>query len=391
MIRLALAALLAATLAAAGAADAIDVPLELAEGIGDLTGSCFIRGVRLSLAPPDGIELPPIEGSAQYGSLRVADGTVHLALDLRPNDAVLYLSGADIDRLAPVEWEHVLIDGTFLARPTLALRYEDADEPVPYRMNVMWNPYVPGLVTFCRDTYRTGEVVLGGRAARLAVIDEDSDGRYDPLDSGTLLIDTDGDGRLLATADSHERYTLSEPFWFDGAVYEVTAVARDGSWIRFEPSSADVPTKHPLLPGFPAPPFEALDADGSLVSVDSLRGRVIVLDFWAGWCTPCIVEMPALLRLSRDLGPRGVDVIGINIDRTEEAFRSAVVEHSATYRQIYDGPDGPIAGTYRVSGIPMVYVIDADGVIRARDLRGAALFSAVEALLEERESGAKAP
>ena len=76
----------------------------------------------------------------------------------------------------------------------------------------------------------------------------------------------------------------------------------------------------------------------------------------------------------------GVVVIGIDLDRSEESFTQAVADYDLSYRQIYDGPDGPISDLYRISGIPMLYLIDQEGIIRGKDLRGEELLQAVQAL-----------
>ncbi len=164
-------------------------------------------------------------------------------------------------------------------------------------------------------------------------------------------------------------------------------MAADGSWAEIETAAAPVLPKPPLLEGFPAPGFTALDAQGTPIDVALLRGRIVLLDFWAAWCAPCLEELPTIAGIHEFLSEQGVVVLGVNLDRSDTAFRGALARLALPYVQIYDGSDGPISSLYRISGIPMTYLIGRDGVIRARGLRGQALVAAIEALLgEEPES-----
>ena len=79
----------------------------------------------------------------------------------------------------------------------------------------------------------------------------------------------------------------------------------------------------PLGIGFPAPDFSAVDADGEKLSLSSLAGKIVVLDFWASWCAPCSDELPHVEAIASNYADRGVVVIGINRDRSEGAFTGA--------------------------------------------------------------------
>lgn len=356
--------------------------MELAyvDDITALTDRCCIRAIVL-----DGALLTDDEGEPYevfIGRLELVEGGHTVQIMAEPESPVLR---ADLDgagELVRTEWERVLLDGSFLANVSLTLTYGDGEESA-YRLFLMWTPFLPTMMTFCRNSYREGDVTLADRAVRVAVVDADTDGRYDQLDGGVLLIDTDGDGELLATGDSHERFFLDESFNVDGVPYGVDSVSEDGSWIRVEESTEWVPAKAPLLPGFAAPGFSAMDSSGQTVSLSAFRGGVVVLDFWAGWRNPCIEELPTLRQLLAELGDRGVAVLGINVDRTPGEFDDAVAEHGIDWPQIYDGPNGPISTLYRIEGIPMTYLIDADGVIVSRGLRGERLLDAMADTLGE--------
>lgn len=372
----------------AAAAAGYEADLSYAEGIIELTGACFIRGIKLETDPPGEVEWPEAEGEAHYGAIQLALESHPVMIDRTEERIWLYVDADRSGTLAPFDWERMLANGSLLASVPLEIAYED-QSTAPYRLFLMWSILTPTVLTYCRDTYREGTIDLDGRTYDLVVVDEDTDGRYDRLEGGILLIDADEDGELLASSDSHERFELNAPFNLGGIVYQVVSVTPDGTHIRMERSDEDVPPKPALLVGFPAPDFETVDSDDHPVSLGRLRGSIVVLDFWAGWCGPCITELPMLKGIVEEFADDGVILLGINLDRSHAEFVAAVAEHGIDYRQVYDGPDGPINTLYRIEGIPMTYIIDREGVIHGRGLRGQQLRAAVEALVaaEEDDSG----
>lgn len=373
-----------------GGAVGYEADLSYVEGIIELTGACFIQGVKLESDPPELVAWPEAQGEALYGEFRLAEGGHAVMIDRLNDRILLYVDPNGSAESVLFEWDRVLADGSLLASVPLELSFSDGAS-APYRLFVMWRGLTPTVLAYCRDTYREGVIGLKDRPYKLAVIDEDTDGQYDALDGGVLLIDADGDSRLLASSDSHERFRLNEPFNLAGTVYRVRAVAADGSSIQVDISDEDVPPKPALLVGFPAPLFELTDVGGENIAIETLRGQIVVLDFWAGWCGPCIAELPTLETIHQRFADEGVSVLGINLDRSVEEFEEALTQHGIVYRQVYDGPDGPINTLYRIEGIPMTYVIDPDGVIRGRGLRGAQLLEQVESLLAEKKDGAGDP
>jgi thiol-disulfide isomerase/thioredoxin len=347
----------------------------------ELTSTCSPQGVKLEASSPGDVLWPEHSENALYGFIPLAEGRHPLMVNRDAQGSVLYVDANLSGELQQFDWQRVLLDGSFLASVPFQIQYTE-EQTVSYRAFVLWNPSIPTVVTYCRDSYRIGEIELADRIYSLAVVDEDSDGRYDDLDSGTLLLDTDRDGEFLLMSDSHEIFLLSEPFNLAGVVYEVAAMARDGSWIEIAESDAVVEPKYPLLVGFPATLFEGIDSNGNAFSLEALRGSVLVLDFWASWCGPCLAELPTLSALSDEFAASGVRVIGINLDRSESAFRAGIEDHEISYLQIYDSDRGPIGSLYRIAGIPMTYVIDRDGMITARGLRGSALNEIIRELVQ---------
>jgi len=355
--------------------------LEYAGGIASISSGCFPRGIRLVQEPLAGVDWPEPEGDPYYGALQFGEGIHAILVDAVDDRFELYVDLDASGELVWTSWERFLPDGSLVASVPFSIQHGNG-EAVPYRMFLIWSRFTPTILSYCRDHYRTGTVQLEDGEYLIAVLDEDSDGRYDTLANGTLIVDSDGDGRFLTTSDSHEVFALDEAFNLHGLVYEVSQVSVDGSWIEFVLSDEEVDEKLPLLVGFEAPVFEVEDAHGEPLSLAALRGVIVVLDFWAGWCGPCIYELPTMNRMHRELADAGVTILGINLDRSEIAFEQAVAEYAIPYRQVFDGGNGPLADLYRIIGIPMTYVIDQEGIIVARGLTGDNLRVAVEGLLE---------
>jgi len=119
-----------------------------------------------------------------------------------------------------------------------------------------------------------------------------------------------------------------------------------------------------LAPGASAPPFTAARLDGGTLSLASLRGRVVLLDFWAVACPPCRIEMPRLEEIHRRHAGRGLEVVGVTeMDPPRDAAVRAVAEAGATYPIVLD-PGGRIAALYGIETHPTTLVIDARGRVR---------------------------
>jgi cytochrome c biogenesis protein CcmG/thiol:disulfide interchange protein DsbE len=117
--------------------------------------------------------------------------------------------------------------------------------------------------------------------------------------------------------------------------------------------------------GRTAPAFSLERLDGGHLSLDELRGRPVVLNFWASWCLPCREEAALLTKLAADHADRGVAVIGVVYQDDATSAADFMRRYGQTYPGLID-PSGRTAIDYGVFGIPETYFIDAGGVIRAR-------------------------
>jgi cytochrome c biogenesis protein CcmG/thiol:disulfide interchange protein DsbE len=118
----------------------------------------------------------------------------------------------------------------------------------------------------------------------------------------------------------------------------------------------------PLGAGQPAPDFELTTFDGQNYSLQGLRGQVVVVNFWASWCVPCLDEAPVLEAAWRQYKDQGVVFIGVDYVDTETEAKAFLSRFDITY------PNGPDLGTkvsqaYRITGVPETYIVGRDGAL----------------------------
>ena len=137
--------------------------------------------------------------------------------------------------------------------------------------------------------------------------------------------------------------------------------------------------------GKPMPNFTATDLDGNPISLQDYRGKVVLLDFWAVWCGPCIVEMPNIKRTYSKYKDKGFDIIGINLDTNEKRLRNYLKKNDIAWRQVFSGKGwkSPVSQQYRIRRIPAPWLIDRDGTLITKHAGGKALERLVAEALKE--------
>ena len=127
--------------------------------------------------------------------------------------------------------------------------------------------------------------------------------------------------------------------------------------------------------GETAKDFTVQDSDRK-VSLSQFRGQVLVLNFWATWCPPCIEETPSLEMMQERMRSRGVVVLGVSIDVDADAYHRFLQQKSINFLTVRD-PEQKVATMYGTTGWPETYIIDRDGVVR-RKLVGAVDWNSPE-------------
>jgi cytochrome c biogenesis protein CcmG/thiol:disulfide interchange protein DsbE len=114
--------------------------------------------------------------------------------------------------------------------------------------------------------------------------------------------------------------------------------------------------------GDTAPDFKLVTEDGKTFTRANFGGKLLVLNFWASWCTPCLEEVPSLDVFQREFGRQGVVVLGVSVDKNEKLYRSFLEQFRVSFETARD-PSWDIATSYGTFQLPETYVIDQSGKV----------------------------
>ncbi len=395
----------------------------VSSGAAEKSGGYVPQRLVLSPTKPANVtKMPPGLSSARFGVLNLGPVERRRAYAVLLNEPVSGTPGlwidangdGDLTNDPPAEWQRNEYSGsggkTMVTFSGGAVVFVDSGEkPAPIRIAMYrFDPNDPmraGLkesLMYYADYALEGTLSLDGETYPVMVCDTKATGDFRPpagVDAGTkapavrLLIDRNHDGRFSSVG---ETFDASKPLNLKGTTYELKLGDAFGAGAQLVKGSKfvpEVPAPPDLRVGKPAVAFEANTTDGAVVRFpQDYKGKLVLLDFWATWCGPCVGEIPGLVKAYERFKGRGLEVLGVSLDKENMAERLAAFasEKGMTWRQVYDGKywKADIAQRYGIDSIPAPILVDGStGLIVAKgeQLRGEALAKTIEAQLAKRK------
>jgi thiol-disulfide isomerase/thioredoxin len=388
--------------------------------------------VSLGLDKPAGVvKEPKYAGTPRYGLVRVGNGPKSdtlVVVDVTQGGSRLYVDGnqnGDLSDDGNGEWDVTRdINGTNVEFATRSVHASwgtltEETEGGEYHLFIFRRPEMSGF-SYAKISAREGKATFGetpaadGREYDIMLVEHTNDGLFTVPAKGDLTrrmvelcVDLDGDGTFqgLLTQEgekefrSPERFNLADPFRIDGRWY-VARPSISGASLTITPApppGSDVASLQkpvevrPMLePGVIAPPFTVETPEGTPLGLADFKGKVVILDFWATWCGPCLSSMPKLEKLYQRVKDQNVEVLSLNVYDDRDTFRTWISENRGSkynFTFAFDpaekGSAESVAGQkYNVPGLPTLYLIDGEGRVAAAFLgaQEAKLIKALETL-----------
>ncbi len=255
-------------------------------------------------------------------------------------------------------------------------------------------------VSYNRDYSRIGKITIGSHSYKVALVDEAVNGRFDDYKHATgepvkvsILIDKNGDGRFDPKT---ETFDAGAPFRVAGGSFEVATIDARGTTLALKTSDKKAGSKTTaadLRVGVETIDFEAEAISGKHIKFpDEYKGKLVMLDFWATWCGPCVAEVPNVVSVYNHYHADGFEIVGVSLDKAgqQTTVTDFCEQAGMTWDEIYDGGywKAEIAQLYGINSIPASFLIDGDtGMILAMgdELRGNGLQVAVDRALAKKK------
>ena len=350
---------------------------------------------------PDGLTTPRW-GTVPFGEKKTL---FPILIDLKDGVPVKFYFDAngdgDMTNDKPVEFTEKKFkratDGkelaNYFADATFQLPFPDGTRPG--KMKFYFMPERPAAIGYYSDYGWSGEVKIDGKSYPMVLDDGTALGVLKigttVQDSPYMGIDVDGDGKYRSKG---EFAIAGKPFNIGEKYFAMAKLTSDA---KFEIVAAVKPVAPKndgpdLSPGQIAPAFTAKFTDGKEVKFpEDYKGKVVLIDFWATWCGPCIAELPNVVTNYEKYHEKGLEILGISLDRegADEKLAAFTKEHKMPWPQVFDGKywKADVGQKYGINSIPHMILIDGDTgkIIADKDIRGEKLGPAIEKALADKK------
>ncbi len=395
MIRIrnfAVALLLAA--ASAGAGD-VKVAMQHQTSAGPSVSVTMMEGTDWKEGPCEKmLRLPKFRGTQKWGEILLdagSDKSFAVVLDdAGPGEDLFYVDANNNEDLTDdgEPAKQYTKEATSLGR-YWKLTVEHGKKASEYQMYVYtYETNKKGFSAYRGMDWWEGNATLAGQEVKFAIVDMNSNGRFDDLEKLALCIDYNADAKYDGEPDSNERWNGNEPFAAAGKGWVLKSVSEAGDEAVIAEHTEAVAMRPPLGPGSPAPEFTGTDKDGNDVSLAALAGKVVLVQFWTMGSADVTLALDVHKKVYEAYKDKGYEILGVNLDADKAKAQDFAASHEMTWPIVYDGQmlEGQIAKQFRLYTYPRLYLVDADGVIRDNSISAANVEKAVAEMLSDADA-----